>query len=98
MKLLKALWFALDIDVANIVAWLESIGLTLVTIAIPIGFFMLLGFTLSDTVGFIGLIMGVITILGLIVIGALTVVRYIKRVMLWYERMTNESLRGSNGR
>lgn len=87
MKLLKALWFALDIDVVNIVAWLESIGLTLVTIAIPIGFFMLLGFTLSDTIGFIGLTIGVITILGLIVMGVLVVVRYIKRVMLWYRSL-----------
>ena len=87
MKLLKALWFALDIDVDNIVAWLESIGLTLVIIAIPIGFFMLLGFTLSDTIGFIGLTMGVITILGLIVMGVLVVVRYIKRVMLWYRSL-----------
>ena len=72
MKLLKALWFALDADVANVVAWLESIGLTLVTIAIPIGFFMLLGFTMSDAIGFVGLAMGIIGILGFIIMGALS--------------------------
>ena len=98
MKLLKALWFALDIDVANMVSWLESIGLTLVTVAIPIGFFMLLGFTLSDTIMIVGLTMGAVVILGFIVMGVLEVVRYVKRVTLWYGRMTNESLRGSNGR
>ena len=87
MKLFKALWFALDIDVTNMVAWLESIGLTLIVIVIPIGFFMLLGFTLSDIIGFAGLTMGVITILGLIVVCVLIVVRYIKRVMLWYRRL-----------
>ena len=98
MKLLKALWFALDIDVANMVSWLESIGLTLTIIAIPIGFFMLLGFTMSDTIGFIGIAMCVVAILVFIVMCLLIVVRYIKRVTLWYGRMTNESLRGSNGR
>ena len=92
MRLLKALWFALDIDVANMVSWLESIGLTLVTVAIPIGLFMLLGFTLSDTIMIVGIAMCVVAILGFIAMGALTVVRYIKRVMLWYGRMTNESL------
>ena len=87
MKLLKALWFALDIDVANMVSWLESIGLTLTIIAIPIGFFMLLGFTLSDTIGFVGIAMCVVAILVFIVMCVLTVVRYIKRVMLWYRRL-----------
>ena len=87
MKLLKALWLALDIDVANMVAWLESIGLTLTIIAIPIGFFMLLGFTLSDTVMFVGLAIGIVVILVFIVMGVLVVVRYIKRVMLWYRRL-----------
>ena len=87
MKLLKALWFALDIDVANMVAWLESIGLTLIVIAIPIGFFMLLGFTFSDTIEFVGITMCVVAILGIIVVGILIVVRYIKRVMLWYRRL-----------
>ena len=92
MKLLKALWFALDIDVANMVSWLESIGLTLVTVAIPIGLFMLLGFALSDAIGFLGLAMGIVMILVFIIMCLLIVARYIKRVMLWYGRMTNESL------
>ena len=87
MKLLKALWFALDIDVSEIVAWLESIGLTLVTVAIPIGFFMLLGFTLSDVMGFVGIAVCVVAILVFIVICLLIVVRYIKRVTLWYRRL-----------
>ena len=87
MKLLKSLWFALDIDVADMVAWLESIGLTLFTVAIPIGFFMLLGFTMSDTIMFVGLTIGTVVILGFIVMGVLGVVRYIKRVMLWYRRL-----------
>ena len=86
-KIYKALWLALDIDVANMVAWLESIGLALVIITTPIGFFMLLGFTLCDAIGFVGLAMGIVAILGFIVMGALTVVRYIKRVMLWYRRL-----------
>ena len=97
MKLLKALWLALDMDVANMVAWLESIGLTLATVAIPIGFFMLLGFTVSDTIMIVGLTIGTVVILVFIVIGALGVVRYVKRFTLWYRRMTNESLRDSNG-
>lgn len=87
MKLLKALWFALDIDVSNMVAWLEYIGLTLVIITTPIGFFMLLGFTLCDAIRFVELAMGIVVILVFIVMGALTVVRYIKRVMLWYRRL-----------
>lgn len=91
MKLLKALWLALDIDVANMVAWLESIGLTLTIIAIPIGFFMLLGFTMSDTIMFVGLAIGIIGILGFIVMGVLVVVRYIKRVMLWYRRLLSKA-------
>ena len=86
-RIYKALWLALDIDVANMVAWLESIGLALVIITTPIGFFMLLGFTLCDAIGFVGLAMGIVAILGFIVMGALTVVRYIKRVMLWYRRL-----------
>lgn len=98
MKLLKALWLALDIDVTNMVAWLESIGLTLTIIAIPIGFFMLLGFAMSDITMFVGLAMGIVVILVFIVMGALGVVRYVKRVTLWYRRMTNESLRGPSGR
>lgn len=91
MKLLKALWLALDIDVSNMVAWLESIGLTLTIIAIPIGFFMLLGFTMSDTIMFVGLAIGIIGILGFIVMGVLVVVRYIKRVMLWYRRLLSKA-------
>ena len=87
MKLLKALWFALDIDAANMVSWLESIGLTLVTVAIPIGFFMLLGFTLSDAIGFVGLAIGIVTILVFIIMCVLIVARYIKRVTLWYGRL-----------
>ena len=79
------------------VAWLESIGLTLVTVAIPIGFFMLLGFTVSDTIMFVGLAMGAVVILVFIVMGVLEVVEYVKRVTLWYRRITNESLRGSSG-
>ena len=86
-RIYKALLFALDIDVANMVAWLESIGLTLTIIAIPIGFFMLLGFTMSDTVMFVGLAIGIIGILGFIVMSVLVVVRYVKRVMLWYRRL-----------
>ena len=86
-RIYKALWFALDIDVANMVAWLESIGLALAIITTPIGFFMLLGFTLCDAVGLVGLAMGIVAILGFIVMGALTVVRYIKRVMLWYRSL-----------
>ena len=87
MKLLKALWFALNIDVANMVAWLKSIGLTLIILATPIGFFMLLGFPLSDAIEFLGLAMGIVVILVFISMGALTVVRYIKRVMLWYRSL-----------
>ena len=87
MKLLKALWLALDMDVANMVAWLESIGLTLVTVAIPIGFFMLLGFTMSDAIGFVGITIGTVVILVFIVMGVLEVVRYVKRVTLWYRRL-----------
>ena len=87
MKLLKALWFALDIDVANMVAWLESIGLTLVTVAIPIGLFILLGFTFSDTIEFVGITMCVVAILMFIVMCVLIVARYIKRVTLWYGRL-----------
>ena len=80
MKLLKALWLALDIDVADMVACLESIGLTLTIIAVPIGFFMLLGFTLSDAIRFLSIAMCVVAILVFIVICLLIVVRYIKRV------------------
>ena len=87
MKLLKALWFALDIDVANMVSWLESIGLTLAIITTPIGFFMLLGFTLCDAIRFVGLAMGIVVILVFIVMCLLIVARYIKRVTLWYGRL-----------
>lgn len=87
MKLIKSLWFALGIDVADMVAWLESIGLTLVIITTPIGLFMLLGFTLCDAIRFVGLAMGIVVILVFIVMCALIVVRYIKRVMLWYRRL-----------
>lgn len=91
MRLLKALWFALDTDIRDVILFLKalvfSLSLVLVLVGTLLGLPMLLGFSLNDAIRFLAVVAVSCAVLPFIAWLILGIAEYINRVVIWYRRL-----------